>query len=148
MCVRVCVCVCACTCAHVCCTGAGADRALRPLGVRPQGLSSSIYGKQRSRPASVPQLQPPQPHLFPRSEGHRCTPTGRGQEKAPALRVEKGLRSGRPLPPDCPGCTCTRRGPHRGCSVAVMAGKVNSWELEGQTEPRRIRQEGWLQKPG
>ena len=98
---------------HVCATPGLEQTGQRvPFGARSQGLSSSIYGKQHSRSALSTAMS-----LSLVIQTH---PPGLGQEKAPALRVEKELLSGCPLPPACPGPTCTCRGPHQDSSVAAM----------------------------
>lgn len=67
-------------------------------------------------------------------------PPGLGQEKAPALRVEKELLSACPLSPACPGPTCTRRGPHQDSSVAAVGSDGREGQLMGIKNANRVQE--------
>ena len=123
-----CVCLLVCAHVHVCATPGLEQTGQRvPFGVRSQGLSSSICGKQHSGPALSTALS-----LSSVTQTH---PPGLGQEKAPALGVEKELLSAHcPLPAQAPpALAMVPIKTHMWRQWAVMAGKANSWELKMQT---------------
>lgn len=136
-----CVFACVCTCARMCHTRAGADRA-----------ESALWGKV-SRPLLLnlweATLRACTLHSLVSFLGHTDTPTWAGAGESPSAGGGKGTPLC-PLPPACPGPTCTRHGPHQDSYVAAMGSDGREGQLMGiknANSPGELARRAHCKKP-